>query len=87
MPKKPLQVYLDRTDRALLDRLARRLGLSRAEALRAAVRRWAMDLSAQDDPLLALIGCVDDPELPADLSTRADEYAVAGYPKRRVAEE
>lgn len=86
LKKKPLQVYLDRTDRALLERLARQLGLSRAEALRAAVRRWAMDLSAEDDPVLALIGSVDDPELPTDLSVRADEYAVAGYPKRRVAE-
>lgn len=84
--KTPLQVYLDRDDRALLERVARRVGLSKAEAVRAAVRRWAMDLSAQDDPLLGLIGSVDDPELPTDLSTRADEYAVEGYPGRRVAE-
>lgn len=86
MTKRPIQVYLDRRDRSLLDDLARRLGLSRAETLRAALRRWAQELSGREDPLLGLIGSLNDPELPADLSTRHDDYAVAGYPLRRVAE-
>jgi hypothetical protein len=84
--KKPLQIYLDARDGALLERLAARLGLSKAEAVREAVRRWALDLEAPNDPLLGLIGSVDDAALPADLSTRHDEYAVTGYPVRRVAE-
>jgi hypothetical protein len=78
--KAPFQVYLDGRDSALLDRLADRLGVSKAEAVREAVRRWAMDLGAPDDPLLGLVGAVDHPALPADLSTRHDEYAVRGYP-------
>lgn len=83
--KTPLQIYLDARDRALLDDLARRLGRSRAEVLREAVRRWSLELSGED-PLLGLIGSVDDPASPKDLSTRHDEYAVTGYPIRQVAE-
>lgn len=88
MAKKPVQVYLDARDRSLLDRLAARVGLSRAETLREAVRRWAAEVAGEEeDRLLGLIGTLDDPTLPRDLSTRHDEYAVAGYPrKRRVAE-
>lgn len=86
MPKKPVQVYLDTRDRALLDRLARREGLTRAEAIREAVRRWASDTAGADDRLLQLIGSIDNPALPADLSTRHDAYAVAAYAARRVAD-
>lgn len=84
--KRPLQVYLDPRDRGLLDRLARRLGLSRAETIREAVRRWAAALAGEEDRLLGLIGSMDDPALPPDLSTRHDDYAVLGYSARRVAE-
>jgi hypothetical protein len=83
MPKTPVQVYLDSRDRSLLDRLASRVGLSRAATLREAVRRWAAELAGEDDRLLDLIGTMDDPTLPPDLSTRHDEYAVTGYPARR----
>jgi hypothetical protein len=86
MKKVPFQVYLDARDGALLERLAKRLGLSKAETVREAVRRWALDLGAPQDPLLGLIGSLDDPAAPTDLSTRHDEYAVKGYAARRVAE-
>lgn len=79
MHKTPVQVYLDPRDRTLLRRLAQRLGLSQAEAIREAVRRWAREMAGDDDRLMALVGSIDDPELPADLSTRHDEYAVGGY--------
>ena len=84
--KTPYQVYLDTRDRAFLERLSLRLGLSKAEVMREALRRWAMELSREGDALLDLIGSMDDPALPTDLSTRHDEYAVSGYPMRRVAE-
>ena len=86
MPKRPIQVYLDDRDRGLLDGLARRLGRSKAEVLREAVRRWAAELSGQGDPLLGLIGGLDSAAVPADLSTRHDEYAVRAYRAARVAE-
>jgi hypothetical protein len=43
MTKRPVQVYLDARDRKLLDRLASRTGLSRAETIREALRRWAAE--------------------------------------------
>jgi hypothetical protein len=79
MKKKPLQVYLDGRDTALLERLAGELGVSKAETIRIVLRRSAME-SAGGDPVLELIGTVDEPSLPADLSTRHDEHAVFGYP-------
>ena len=86
MNKTPFQVYLDARDRSLLERLAQQLGLSKAQAVREAIRRWAMDVTGYSDPVLGLIGSLDDPAVPSDLSTRHDEYAVRGYPLHRVAE-
>ncbi|MBI4501509.1 MAG: ribbon-helix-helix protein, CopG family [Gemmatimonadetes bacterium] len=84
--KTPYQVYLDSRDRAFLERLASQLGLSKADVIREALRRWAAELSGERDALLGLIGSMDNPALPGDLSTRHDDYAVTGYPVRRVAE-
>lgn len=84
--RTPYQVYFDNRDRALLERLSSRLGLSKADVIREALRRWAVELSGEGDALLDLIGSMDNPALPSDLSTRHDEYAVSGYLMRRVAE-
>ncbi len=86
MKKLPFQVYLDQGDADLLERLATQLGVSKAETVREALRRLALELSGSKDPLLDLIGGLDDPTVPADLSTRHDEYAVQAHPLRRVAE-
>ncbi len=84
--KRPFQLYLDKRDHSLLDALAKRLGLSMAETVREAVCRWTVEEAGTDDPVLGLIGSFDDPDVPSDLSTRHDEYAVRGFPARRVAE-
>jgi hypothetical protein len=86
--REPVQVYLDPADRSLLDRLASRTGLSRAELLRRGVRQLA-ELELSDRPagwsferLAGALG--DDPTLPADLSARHDEYLYgAAHAKRR----
>lgn len=75
--RKPLQVYLDDQDRKLLEQIAERERLSLADTLRAAIRRWAVDALTIDDPIVRLIGTIDDDNVPPDLSTRNDEYAVA----------
>ena len=76
--REPVQVYLDPQDRELLDRMAERSGISRAELMRRGLRKLAGDVLAERPPgwsLDMLIGCLgDDPTLPRDLSTRHDEY-------------
>ena len=86
MRKIPFQVYFGSEDRMRLEQLADRLGLSQAETVREALRRWWVELTGVEDPLLKLIGSMDDPAVPTDLSSRHDEYAVSGYPLQRVAE-
>ena len=90
MNKLPFQVYLDPRDQGLLEQAANRLGVSKAEAVREALRRLARELSGggggAEDPLLELIGGLDNPDVPSDLSTRYHEYAARRRPARRVAE-
>ena len=86
MTRAPVQVYLIDEDRDRLERLAQRLGLSMAETLRVALRRLAAQALAEDDPLLRLAGSLESAEVPADLSSRPDEYAVSGFPVGRAAE-
>jgi hypothetical protein len=77
--RTPVQVYLNDEDHGRLQRLAQRLGLSMAETLRVALRRLAAADWGEDDPLLRLAGSLESAEVPGDLSTRHDEYAVSGY--------
>ena len=76
--REPFQVYLDPADRSLLDDVADRTGLSRAEILRRGLRRVAGDLLEEEEPGSAfeqLVGALgDDASLPADLAERHDAY-------------
>ena len=80
--KEPVQVYLDGPDRELLEQVARRTGLPRAEVLRRGLRQLAQAELAERKPgwsLDVLIGAMgDDPRLPPDLSVRHDEYLYGG---------
>lgn len=79
MSRAPVQVYLSDDDRARLERLAERLGLSMAETLRVALRRLAAEAWGEDDPLICLEGSLESLDVPSDLSTRHDDYTVTGY--------
>ena len=76
--KEPVQVYLERSDRDLLEKLARQTGLSRAEVLRRGLRSYAAEKESEVAPgsaLESIIGIFgDDPSIPTDLSVRHDEY-------------
>ncbi len=80
--REPVQVYLDASDRDLLESLARSTGLPRAELLRRGLRRLAQTELAERRPgwsLDVLIGAMgDDPRLPTDLSVRHDEFLYGG---------
>ena len=86
MNKLPFQVYLDPRDQGLLEQAANQLGVSKAETVREALRRLARELSGAEDALLELLGGLDNPDVPSDLSTRYREYAARRHPVRRVAE-
>lgn len=76
--KEPVQLYLDRRDKSLLEDLAQRTGLSQAEVLRRGLRRVAGDLRADAQAggsVEILIGALEGvPGVPADLSARHDDY-------------
>jgi hypothetical protein len=75
--REPVQVYLDERDRALLEQLAERTSLSRAELLRLGVRRLADEMLADTRPgasLDVLVGALDVADVPRDLAARHEDY-------------
>lgn len=76
--REPVQVYLDRPDRDLLEQLVEVTGLSRAELMRRGLRVLAADKLVTRPPgwsMENLIGAFGDaPSIPRDLSQRHDEY-------------
>lgn len=82
--REPIQVYLTKTERAKLDRLARDLGISRAEALRRGLDALA-DRQGESfyDVFDRLIGSIDRPDIPPDLAARHDEYIARDIEQRK----
>jgi hypothetical protein len=75
-------VYLDARDRALLEELASKTGLSRTELFRRGLRRLAVEQqSGEQKPgssLSYLVATAADDGLPPDVSERHDEYLYGG---------
>jgi hypothetical protein len=86
---KPLQVYIDDAEMARLEAWSAERGMTKSQALRAAIR--ALTRPADEDPLLSLSGMVHD-RLPPDCSAQFDRYlqetfvaeTPASYRKRRA---
>jgi hypothetical protein len=76
--REPVQVYLDRQDRDLLERLVESTGLPRTELIRRGLRALAAEKLTSQPPggsMEGLIGAFGDaPDDPADLSERHDFY-------------
>jgi hypothetical protein len=81
--REPVQVYLTKQDRALLDRVAKKAGLSRAEVLRRGLRRIGAEVLAGESPVLALLdemAAADWPAaMPRDVAERHDRYLAETY--------
>ncbi|MGH7646342.1 MAG: ribbon-helix-helix protein, CopG family [Gemmatimonadales bacterium] len=77
--REPLQVYLERDDRALLDRLAKETGLSRAEILRRGLKDFAAEHRPVKSPMLDFIESLRDADLPPDMAERHDDYLAEAY--------
>jgi hypothetical protein len=81
--REPVQVYLATDDRALLDRVAKKTRLSRAEVLRRGVRRLAADVLHDEDPMVAFVREMSQADWPADTPTdmaeNHDTYLAGSY--------
>ena len=77
--REPLQVYLDRDDRALLDRLAEDHGVPRAEILRRGLRNYATARPAARSPVLEFLCSIRGSDWPADMVDRLDDYLAMAY--------
>lgn len=78
--REPIQVYLDRDDRSLLDRLAKENGISRAEVLRRGLKSYAVG-PGQRSPMLEFIQSLKDENVdaPTDMAERHDDYLAEEY--------
>jgi hypothetical protein len=82
--REPLQVYLDPDERALLDRLARGAGLSRAEILRRGLQSFAVaqggtSPQGRRSPMLEFMEWMARYDYPPDMSARHDDYLDEAY--------
>lgn len=81
--KEPVQVYLARPDKALLDRVAKRAGLSRAEVLRRGLRSYSAEVLAEDNPILKLLHEFENADwsadVPTDLAVNHDKHLAELY--------
>jgi len=81
--KEPVQVYLDRGDRAILDRVSAEAGLSRAEVLRRGLRSFAAQEQGGEGPMMRFMRKMAASEWPADtpsdLGLNHDKYLCEIY--------
>jgi len=77
--REPLQVYLSRDDRDLLDRLAGETGLSRAEILRRGLRSFAVEHRPVGSPMLEFLDSIAGDDWPPDIGERHDDYLEEAY--------
>jgi hypothetical protein len=80
--KEPIQVYLDRDDRAILDRAAAAAGLSRAEVLRRGLRSFAAQerrIGPMEQFMRKLAASEWPADTPTDLGVNHDKYLAEIY--------
>ena len=81
--REPIQVYLTADDRSMLDRAAKKAGLSRADVLRRGLRRIGAEILAEEHPVVAFLERMANEPWPAgmpdDVAQRHDEYLAEIY--------
>ncbi|MFQ5703051.1 MAG: hypothetical protein ACE5HT_03425 [Gemmatimonadales bacterium] len=77
--REPLQVYLTRDERAMLDRLSADTGLSRAEVLRRGMRSFAVHEAPRRSPMLEFMLSIKGADLPPDMGVNHDKYLAEAY--------
>ena len=77
--RKPVQVYLRPQQLEPLRALAKRRGVPMSELVRQGVDKVLAEVPPEEDPLMDIIGLVDDPDAPTDLAEKHDEYLVKWF--------
>lgn len=80
--REPVQVYLTRGERTMLDRTAEQTGLSRAEVLRRGLRAFATKHQGRDGPMerfMRELTATPWPPGPSDLALNHDKYLAEIY--------
>src|SRR5436190_18423887 len=74
--REPIRVYLTRSERGALDRLARELRVSHADVLRRGIDALGHQRARSfHDVFDALVGTFSSPSAPTDLAERHDDHA------------
>jgi hypothetical protein len=74
--REPIQVYLTGAERTTLDRLARELGVSRAEVLRRGIEMLGSQRARSFHEVFdTLVGALSVPGAATDLAERHDDHA------------
>lgn len=83
--REPIQVYLTEPERQVLDELAHRQGVSRAEVLRRGLEALARDQQPTFyEAMDKLIGVLQGTDTPPDLAERHDEYLAQDIEAKRI---
>lgn len=72
LKKKPIQMYIEPRQDAVLTALAGKRGVSKAELIRESIEKYLSSLPAEDDPALGIIGLGSSGR--GDLSGQHDRY-------------
>ena len=80
LKKKPIQIYLEPQQNNVLDLLAKKRGISKAEVIRRSLETFFKNIPLEEDPAINLIGLGSSKK--GDLSARHDQY-IARYAKSK----
>jgi hypothetical protein len=80
LKKKPIQIYLEPQQNNVLDVLAKKEGISKAEVIRRSLEKFFKGIPLEEDPAMGLIGLGGSKK--GDLSVRHDQY-ITGYAKSK----
>ena len=72
LKKKPIQIYLEPQQDNVLEVLAKKRGVSKAEIIRGSLEKFFKDLPVEEDPAMGLIGLGSSKK--GDLSVQHDKY-------------
>ncbi len=82
MELERVQILLRPSEREAVRAEARRLGLSVSEVIRRALEPLVKaNCGSGDDRFASIVGLIDDPDLPTDLSENVKHY-LYGWPKK-----